>query len=200
MGVRAAMSRRLTKRNRMSEPTAATRSIWRFAPLGVAAALAVLFLAGLFMGDPSRLPSAYQDKNLPAFSLPGLADRDGFTQADLAIGTPVLLNVWASWCGPCRDEHPALMQLAEAGVVIFGLNYKDNEAAAQRFLGRLGNPYRGVGVDKTGAVAIELGVYGVPETFLLDGQGRVVMRHVGPLDATVLQAEILPYLQSQTID
>ena len=172
-------------------------TFWRFAPLAVAVGFLFLFLAGLFMGDPSRLPSAYQDKPLPAFSLSGPQGTSGFSQADLATGKPVLLNVWASWCGPCRDEHPALMQLAKAGVPIFGLNYKDNEAAALRFLTRLGNPYQKTGADKTGKVALELGVYGVPETFLLDGQGRVVMRHVGPLDAAVLQDKILPYLQQE---
>ena len=172
-------------------------SLWRFAPLAVAVGFSFLFLAGLFMGDPSRLPSAYQDKALPEFSLAGPQGSTGFSQADLATGKPVLLNVWASWCGPCRDEHPTLMQLAQAGVPIFGLNYKDNEAAALRFLTRLGNPYRAVGADRTGKVALELGVYGVPETFLLDAQGRVVLRHVGPLDVAVLQDKILPYLQTQ---
>lgn len=172
-------------------------SLWRFAPLAVAVGFSLLFLAGLFMGDPSRLPSAYQDRPLPEFSLTGLQGTSGFSQADLATGKPVLLNVWASWCGPCRDEHPALMQLAQAGVPIFGLNYKDNEAAALRFLTRLGNPYLAVGADKTGKVALELGVYGVPETFLLDGQGRVMLRHVGPLDTAVLQDKILPYLQQE---
>ncbi len=172
------------------------QNFWRFAPLVLAVGFFVLFLAGLFMGDPSRLPSAYQDKPLPAFALDGLGNSADFTNQDLATGRPVLLNIWASWCGPCRDEHPALMQLADAGVPVFGLNYKDNQAAAQRFLTRLGNPYRKTGADTTGTVALELGVYGVPETFLLDGQGRVVMRHVGPLDAKVLQGEILPYLQS----
>ena len=174
------------------------RPAWmRFAPLAIAGGFAVLFLAGLFMGDPSRLPSAYEDKALPSFTLPGLASPEGFSDADLATGQPVLLNVWASWCGPCRDEHPALMQLAKAGVPIFGLNYKDNTAAAQRFLGRLGNPYRAIGADKSGRVALDLGVYGVPETFLLDDQGRVVTRHVGPLDEAVLRETILPYLQQQ---
>lgn len=174
----------------------AAKNLWRFAPLAVAVGFFALFLAGLFMGDPSRLPSAYQDKSLPAFALDGLGESAGFTDQDLITGRPVLLNVWASWCGPCRDEHPALMQLAAAGVPIFGLNYKDNQAAAQRFLTRLGNPYQKIGADRSGAVALELGVYGVPETFLLDSQGRVVMRYVGPLDAKVLQGEILPYLQA----
>lgn len=182
----------------MSEPARNLRLPWRFVPLGVAVGFLILFLAGLFMGDPSRLPSAYQDKKLPPFTLTGLGTLPGFDDKALAAGQPVLLNVWASWCGPCREEHPALMQMAEENVVIFGLNYKDGAAAALRFLGRLGNPYRAVGADKTGQVALELGVYGVPETFLLDGQGRVVLRHVGPLDAAVLQDKILPYLQKHS--
>lgn len=171
-------------------------SLWRFAPLAVALGLAVVFFAGLFLGDPSRLPSAYEGKNLPAFSLPGLGQGDGFSSADLAQERPVLMNIWASWCGPCRDEHPALMQLAAQGVPIFGLNYKDNPAAAQRFLGRLGNPYVAIGADTNGRVALDLGVYGVPETFVLDGQGRVVYRHVGPLDARALETKILPFFTS----
>lgn len=182
----------------MSDPhkeTGSASSLWRFAPLGVAVGFLILFLVGLFMGDPSRLPSAYQDKPLPAFTLSPLGDKPAFTRADLATGRPVLVNIWASWCGPCRDEHPALMRLAEAGVAIFGLNYKDNPAAALRFLGRLGDPYQAIGADTSGRAALELGVYGVPETFLLDGQGHVVMRHVGPLDETVLRETILPYLQ-----
>ena len=170
--------------------------VLRFAPLAIAAAFAALFFAGLFMGDPSRLPSAYEGKTLPPFALEGAGSGGGFSSNDLATGKPSLLNVWASWCGPCRDEHPALMQLAEAGVPIFGLNYKDNAAAAQRFLAP-GRPYRAIGADGNGKVALDLGVYGVPETFLLDGAGRVVMRHVGPLDEAVLRDAILPYLQQQ---
>jgi cytochrome c biogenesis protein CcmG/thiol:disulfide interchange protein DsbE len=167
----------------------------RFTPLILAAGFAVLFFVGLLMGDPSRLPSAYEGKNLPPFDLVGLGEKPGFRDTDLATGKPALLNVWASWCGPCRDEHPALLQLAQSGVVIFGLNYKDNENSALRFLTRLGDPYRAVGRDDSGRAALDMGVYGVPETFLLDGAGRVVMRHVGPLDEAVLRETILPYLQ-----
>ena len=173
------------------------RAVWvRLAPLLVAALFAVLFFAGLMLGDPSRVPSAHLGKTLPAFALPGLdGEADGLSAADLATGRPVLLNVWASWCGPCRDEHPALMALAEAGTPVFGLNYKDNRDNARRFLGRLGNPYVKTGVDADGRAAIDLGVYGVPETFLLAGDGTVVLRHVGPLDADILQQTILPYLR-----
>ena len=171
--------------------------VLRFAPLVIAVGFALLFFVGLFMGDPSRLPSAYQGKTLPVFALDGLPDTQGFSSPDLAQGRPSLLNVWASWCGPCRDEHPALMQLAAAGIEIYGLNYKDNPSAAKRFLTRLGDPYVRVGADKSGKVALDIGVYGVPETFLLDGEGRVVMRHVGPLDEAVLRETILPYLQQQ---
>ena len=169
----------------------------RYTPLGLAGIFAILFLAGLFMGDPSRLPSAYEGKILPPFSLSGFDNGLGLSDKTFATGQPALLNIWASWCGPCRDEHPALMQLAKSGVPIYGLNYKDNENAARRFLARLGNPYRAIGRDASGRVALDMGVYGVPETFLLDGQGRVVMRHVGPLDEAVLRETILPYLQKQ---
>ena len=146
-----------------------------------------------FFGRSVALTSAYEGKKLPEFSLDGLTQDGGFASSDLAQGRPVLINVWASWCGPCRDEHPALMQLAALGVPIFGLNYKDNPGAAKRFLGRLGNPYTAVGADTSGRVALDLGVYGVPETFVLDGQARVVYRQVGPLDATSLKTKILPF-------
>ncbi|MBT5157916.1 MAG: DsbE family thiol:disulfide interchange protein [Rhodobiaceae bacterium] len=177
----------------MSELRETQSSLWRFAPLAMALALAGVFFIGLFLGDPTRLPSAYEGKTLPAFSLAGLTEGGGFSNADLAQGRPVLINVWASWCGPCREEHPALMQLATQGVPIFGLNYKDNPAAARRFLGRLGNPYMAIGTDTNGRVALDLGVYGVPETFVLDGQARVLYRHVGPLDDVSLMTKILPY-------
>ncbi len=173
------------------------RSSVRFVPLVVAAIFAALFFAGLFLGDPSRLPSAYEGKLLPAFELPQLGKNEPLTHHMLATGSPVLVNIWASWCAPCRQEHPALMHLADQGVAIFGLNYKDNLPAARRFLGRLGNPYRAIGVDKNGQVALDMGVYGVPETFLLDGEGRVVLRHVGALTEDVLTTKILPYFSSR---
>ena len=173
--------------------------IMRWLPVLASLLLFVIFLLALFGGDPSRLSSALLGKPVPHFTLPALDDsgvglRHNDLQSDLQIGRPVLLNVWGSWCAPCRTEHPFLMQLAAAGVPIFGLNYKDTPVAARRFLGALGNPYKKIGADRNGTTAIKLGVYGVPETFVLDGQGRVMARHAGPLDAHILRTQILPHL------
>ncbi len=177
------------------------RASWgRFAPLVIVAALIAVFFAALFMGDPGRLPSAFEGQKLPPFSLSWQGQENALTDDDLVTGQPVLLNVFASWCGPCRDEHPYLMQLAQQGVAIYGLNLKDSPAAAQRFLARLGNPYQKIGSDFNGATAIELGVYGVPETFVLDARGRVLLRYAGPLNEAVLRAEILPYFQGIALE
>ena len=165
-------------------------------PLSAAFGFFVLFYFALFSGDPTRLPSALTGQAVPDFDLPGLeADSAGLASSDLATGRPVLLNVWASWCGPCRDEHPQLMALARRGVTVFGLNYKDDADAARRFIGSLGNPYARIGADTRGRVAIDFGVYGVPETFVIDGAGRIVTRFAGPLDRASLAREILPYLE-----
>ena len=167
----------------------------RWFPLFGGLVLFALFYVALFAGDPTRLPSALTGTRVPDFQLPGLAlDGVGLKTADLVTGEPVILNVWASWCGPCRAEHPHLMALAAGGVKVFGLNYKDDGDAARRFLGSLGNPYASIGVDRRGQVAIDFGVYGVPETFVIDAEGRVVSRFAGPLDRDSLNTEILPYL------
>ena len=147
------------------------------------------------MGDPSRLPSAYQI-SLAGFRAGRACRRTGLFEYGFGDRPASPVKYMGQLVCLCRDEHPALMQLAEVGVPIFGLNYKDNEAAAQRFLSRLGNPYRAVGADKTGAVALELGVYGVPETFLLDAQGHVVLRHVGPLDKPFYKTRFCPTFKS----
>ena len=178
-----------------SEPVKRRVSLLRWLPLALVLILFALFFTGLFMGDPSRLPSAYQGKPLPAFSLPPLNETEaGLAHADLAGGDIVLLNIWASWCAPCRDEHALLMALAGQGIAIYGLNYKDAPKAARGFLARLGNPYRKIGVDRTGRVAIDLGVYGVPETFVLDADGTLLTRHVGPLSPEIWNNDILPLI------
>lgn len=170
------------------------RRRWLFAPLIVFLILAGLFLVRLFAGDPSTLPSAMIGKPAPRLDLPaleGLAREGrpvpGLAATDLADGRVTILNVFASWCAPCRDEHPFLMELAtdvrvtDGAVRIVGLNYKDQPDNARRFLGALGNPYGAVGVDPSGRAGIEWGVYGVPETFVVDGRGIVRFKHVGPL-------------------
>lgn len=164
-------------------------------PLMIFGALAIVFGIGLFSGDKSTVPSALIGRAAPAITLAPLEglQRDGqpvpaFGNADLGRGRATLVNVWASWCAPCRVEHPVLMGLAETDAVkqgkvaLVGMNYKDEPENARRFLGALGNPFSAVGVDRAGRSAIEWGVYGVPETFVIGPDGRIVEKHVGPLD------------------
>lgn len=187
----------------------AARPSWRkwglALPLLMFAALAGLFWYALQSGDPSRLPSALVGKKVPQFDLPPIegmapgAGTGGFSDADLVSGEPTILNVWASWCVPCHAEHPLLMQLADVpGVRLYGINYKDDPAAARRFLGRLGNPFMRVGADRSGRTAIDFGVYGVPETYVISGDGRVVYRHVGPLTEEAIREKILPLVQKKS--
>lgn len=159
-------------------------------PLLIFSGLALVFLVQLFGGDPSRVPSALIGRPVPAFTLPplpGLAREGvllpGLAAADLRSGGQVtVVNVWASWCAPCREEHPALMELArERNVRVVGINYKDAPENARRFLGALGNPFSAVGVDATGRTAIDWGVYGVPETFIVDAAGTIRHKHIGPI-------------------
>lgn len=182
----------------MSEATTSPprRSPWLYAiPLLVFAALAAVFAKGLFSGDASKVPSALIGKPAPAITLPSLEglQRDGqpvpsFDMADLAKGKATIVNVFASWCAPCRVEHPFLVAMADSAAVkqgkvqLVGFNYKDEAENARRFLGALGNPYSAVGVDRNGRAAIDWGVYGVPETFLIGPDGRILEKHVGPLD------------------
>ena len=169
-------------------------------PLLIFAALTGLFLVALFAGDPSRLPSALIGKPVPQFTLPpveGLRDGaepvPGFSDKDLARGRVSLVNVWASWCAPCHVEHPFLVELVErGGFDLYGLNYKDKAVGARRFLGRYGNPFKAVGQDSSGRTAIDWGVYGVPETFVVDGSGKIVYKHVGPIDAQIIEERLLP--------
>ena len=133
---------------------------------------------------------------MPTFTLSGLGDGEpGLASTDLT-GKVRLVNVFASWCAPCQAEHPVLMRLAkEDGITIHGIDYKDNPAAAQQLLSRLGNPYTSIGADKDGRVAIDFGVYGVPETYVIDKTGRVRYRHVGPLQPFDLDEKILPLIK-----
>ncbi|HSI41201.1 MAG TPA: DsbE family thiol:disulfide interchange protein [Xanthobacteraceae bacterium] len=165
-------------------------------------ALAGLFYGRLFSGDPSRLPSALVGRPAPALDLPALdgltrdgAPVPGIVAADFK-GRVTVLNVWASWCAPCRDEHPLLVQLAGLpGIRLVGLNYKDDTGNARRFLGRFGNPFAAVGVDAGGRAAIDWGVYGVPETFIIGRDGRVAYKFVGPLDPESLRTRLLPEIE-----
>ena len=157
------------------------RRLLYIVPALVFGLIAAWLLAGLGL-DPKTLPSAMIDKPVPQFDLPALADAAPPLKTTDLGGEVALVNVFASWCVPCRAEHPLLMRLArEKGVPIYAINQKDKPADALRFLAQLGNPYRRIGVDADGRVSIEWGVYGVPETFVVDRAGRIRYRHVGAL-------------------
>ena len=161
-----------------------------FLPLLLFVALLSLLVRGLQL-DPRALPSALLDQPFPEFRLPALGETRTL-QRESITGVPALLNVWASWCYSCRVEHPWLQQLAAAGVPIFGLNYKDREREALDWLGELGNPYRLNIADTEGSLGLNLGVYGAPETYLLDADGSIRHRHVGILDESVWRQQIEP--------
>ena len=154
-------------------------------------AIVVFFLARGLSLDPHHLPSARENKKLPMFHLPELFSKNQFSP-DLWRGKMILLNVWASWCSACIDEQLFLQQLAQKGVAIYGLNYKDKSGRAKKWLNDWGNPYQAIGEDKQGLTAINLGVYGTPETFLVDANGYIRFRYAGSLNADVWQKEFLP--------
>lgn len=157
--------------------------------------LAGLFAGGMFRDNPDELPSAREGKMAPAVALTPLGDYVTFDGATLRDGEVKLVNYWASWCAPCRAEHPMLERLAEEGVAIYGINYKDDPDDAMAFLGDLGNPYRAIGADSSGRTAIDWGVYGVPETYVIDGKGRIILRIAGPIDSKTLNNTLRPALE-----
>jgi cytochrome c biogenesis protein CcmG/thiol:disulfide interchange protein DsbE len=164
-------------------------------PLLAFAAVAAWFAVGL-THDPSRIPSALLDRPIPEFALPSLAGVDTPALAAATIkGHVALVNVFASWCIPCRAEHPILMRLGhEPGVALYGISYKDKAEDSVRFLKELGNPYQALGHDAEGRIGIDWGVYGVPETFIIDRDGRIRHKQVGPITPQDLQQVILPLL------
>ncbi|MBS7545400.1 DsbE family thiol:disulfide interchange protein [Ancylobacter oerskovii] len=179
------------------------RRLLLLVPLVLFLALAALFYGRLFSGDPARLPSALIGHPAPTLDLPPLdglaragAPVPGLPAGSVGKGGVTVLNVFASWCVPCRDEHPYLVQLSQMpGFRLVGLNYKDDAGNARRFLGTFGNPYAAVGVDANGRAAIEWGVYGVPETFVIGRDGRIAYKYVGPIDADGLRDRLLPEIE-----
>src|SRR5690606_12997339 len=146
----------------------------------------------------SFVPSALLDKPVPEFNLAAVEghNQPGFATADLAGNGVVVVNVFASWCIPCRAEHPLLMDLADRGVAIYGMNYDDPADNARAFLAELGNPYQRVGADRDRRAGIEWGVYGVPETFVVDDNGVIRFKHVGPLDEESYRNVLLPAIEA----
>jgi cytochrome c biogenesis protein CcmG/thiol:disulfide interchange protein DsbE len=178
------------------------RSLRYIVPVLLFLVVAGFLLLGLDR-NPSEIPSPLIDKPAPAWSLPRLAavgaDKDGTTEPVAMLqgawlkGAPYLLNVWASWCAPCLQEHPLLVELAGRRLItLVGINYKDRPQDATAWLARHGNPFGAIVADRDGRTAIDFGVYGVPETFLIDAEGVIRFKHIGPLTASVLNDKLLP--------
>ena len=171
--------------------------MWKyFAPLVIFALLILVLMSGLGE-DPSRLPSPLIEKPAPRFELPSLTDPTKTVSNDSLAGGMAIVNVWATWCVGCRQEHGFLMELSESGTIpVFGLNWRDNRAEALRFLQQLGDPYVDSAYDGDGRVGIDWGVYGAPETFLVGPDGTVLYKHLGPLDWALWQEYFVPHLGS----
>jgi len=167
-----------------------------FLPLGVFCVIVVAGYVGFSLGDRHVLPSALLNKPFPEFSAPDLADpQNTLTRADL-VGQPVLVNVWATWCPTCKAEHEELMRIRSiSDVAMVGVNYKDDRSKALRWLAEFGNPYQEVVMDLDGSLGVELGVYGAPETFLLDAAGRIIYKRVGEINRRIWLTELEPRLR-----
>ena len=182
-------------------PAVRNRRLVVFLPLAGFLGLAALFLVRLGAGDVSRIPSALIGRAAPATDLPAVPglERDGKPVPGIAVAdfhsTVTVLNVWASWCVPCHDEAPLLMQLAgDSRIRVVGINYKD-QPDARRFLGRYGNPFAASGTDANGRAAIEWGVYGVPETFIVGRDGKIAYKLVGPITPDNLKRVVKPEIE-----
>jgi len=171
------------------------KKVWVLIPLAVFVAMLVFLGVGLKL-DPREVPSPLIDKPVPTFSLQTLDEPSRLLSSADMRGQVWLLNVWASWCGGCREEHPTLVEFAQTRAVpIVGLNYKDQPDDARRWLGRLGNPYIASVSDLDGRTGIEFGVYGVPETFVIDKAGVIRHKQIGPITPDILRDTILPLVK-----
>ena len=168
-------------------------------PLGLFLVLAGFLAVGLNL-NPREVPSPLIGKPAPGFDLTMLDAPDQKLKRDELLGKVWVLNVWASWCAPCREEHPLVIDFAKkSGVPVYGLNYKDQGPAAQNWLRQLGNPYTATLVDADGRVGIDYGVYGVPETFVVDTQGTIRYKQIGPLTPEVIEKKIVPLLKELNV-
>ncbi|QQA44452.1 DsbE family thiol:disulfide interchange protein [Pelagovum pacificum] len=163
------------------------------APPVIFAALAGLFAAGMYRDNPDELPSTLIDRPVPDLEGVQLASYPTFSSSDLADGEVKIVNFFASWCPPCRAEHPALMELSEEGVPVYGVNKSDPEDNALAFIEEMGNPYRAIAVDRNGRDSIDWGVVALPETFVVDGDGVIVLKFSGPIHG-VMDTIIRPAL------
>ena len=165
------------------------------APPLIFAGFVVLAAVGMFREDPESLPSARQDQPAPPVVLTEFPGKQGFTDDTLRDGEVKLVNYWASWCAPCRVEHPNLQALADEGLDVYGINYKDQLGNATAFLNELGDPYTAIGRDEQGRMALDWGVYGVPETYVVDGNGTIILRFAGPVTQRVIEKTLRPALE-----
>ena len=171
--------------------------MWKFVvPFGIFIALFAFLGIGLFR-DPSYVPSPLIGKPAPEFTLPSLQDPSFKIASKEMAGKTWILNVWGTWCGGCREEHPTWVAIAQQGSVpIIGLNWKDDDASAQEWLRQLGNPYAAVAADHEGRTAIDWGVYGAPETFLIGPDGKIIYKHIAPMTFEVWNTEFLPRIKA----
>ncbi|SLN45477.1 Thiol:disulfide interchange protein CycY precursor [Falsiruegeria litorea R37] len=172
----------------------------KFSPLMIAppmifAGFVLLAAVGMFREDPDSLPSAREGQPAPPVVMTEFPGKTGFDDATLRDGQVKLVNYWASWCAPCRAEHPSLEALSEQGIPVYGVNYKDSQNNASAFLEELGDPYAGIGRDEQGRMALDWGVYGVPETYVIAGDGTIVLRFAGPITQRVIDSTIRPALE-----
>lgn len=164
-------------------------------PVLVFASFIGLALIGMMRDDPDSLPSAREGQLAPPVVLTEFAGKPMFDDAALRDGTVKIVNYWASWCAPCRVEHPNLLALKDEGLDVYGINYKDQLGNAASFLNELGDPYTAIGRDEKGRMALDWGVYGVPETYVIDGDGQIILRHAGPLTDRVIEKTLRPALE-----
>lgn len=184
------------------EPPSKTAGLSRFVPLALFGGFTIIALVGLFvLGDRHELPSALLNKAFPEFTAPLLMDESVTLSRDDLIGEPLLVNVWATWCPTCKAEHAELLRITQDfGVPIVGLNYKDDPKAARQFLARYGNPFRYNLVDANGQIGVDLGVYGAPETFLLNADGMIVYKRVGDVNPRIWRDELAPALKALGVE
>jgi cytochrome c biogenesis protein CcmG/thiol:disulfide interchange protein DsbE len=177
------------------------RRLLTLAPLLIFGALALLFFARLFAGDASHIPSALIGQSAPPLDLPALDGSAGLKDADLRQGHVSVVNIFASWCVPCHEEHAILLDLAAdkalaaEGVRLIGVAQKDDPENIRRFLGAKGDPYSRIGVDRDGRAGIDWGVYGVPETFIVKGDGTIAFKLVGPMSPATLASVVRPQIE-----